>query len=138
MAKLELFSLLKKLELEEESLTGAAEEETAELPLPEVREYEDGAALLPLLEEQKRADFVPLYGEDGSIQFLFLNYKNTIYKIHADTAFLRALCKNPLIRKNLHDSKPFLRRWKSCPLPHWKWVSHGKAAAWTPCWRRTC
>ena len=56
MAKLELFSLLKKLELEEESLSGTAEEETTELPLPEVREYEDGASLLPLLEEQKRAD----------------------------------------------------------------------------------
>ena len=116
MAKLELFSLLKKLELEEESLAGgAAEEEAVELPLPEVREYEDGAALLPLLEEQKRADFVPLYGEDGSIQFLFLNYKNTIYKIHADTAFLRALCKNPLIRKNLHDSKPFFAALEKLP-----------------------
>ena len=115
MAKLELFSLLKKLELEEESLTGAAEEEAAELPLPEVREYEDGAALLPLLEEQKRADFVPLYGEDNSIQFVLLNYKNTIYKIHADAAFLRALCKNPLIRKNLHDSKPFLAALEKLP-----------------------
>lgn len=116
MAKLELFSLLKKLELEEESLAGgAAEEEAAELPLPEVREYEDGAALLPLLEEQKRADFVPLYGEDNSIQFVLLNYKNTIYKIHADVAFLRALCKNPLIRKNLHDSKPFLAALEKLP-----------------------
>lgn len=116
MAKLELFSLLKKLELEEESLaSGAAEEEAAELPLPEVREYEDGAALLPLLEEQKRADFVPLYGEDRSIQFVLLNYKNTIYKIHADPAFLRALCKNPLIRKNLHDSKPFLAALEKLP-----------------------
>ncbi len=116
MAKLELFSLLKKLELEEESLAGgAAEEEAAELPLPEVREYEDGAALLPLLEEQKRADFVPLYGEDRSIQFVLLNYKNTIYKIHADAAFLRALCKNPLIRKNLHDSKPFLAALEKLP-----------------------
>lgn len=116
MAKLELFSLLKKLELEEESLAGgAAEEEAAELPLPEVREYEDGAALLPLLEEQKRADFVPLYGEDNSIQFVLLNYKNTIYKIHADAAFLRALCKNPLIRKNLHDSKPFLAALEKLP-----------------------
>ncbi len=116
MAKLELFSLLKKLELEEESLAGgAAEEEAAELPLPEVREYEDGAALLPLLEEQKRADFVPLYGKDHSIQFVLLNYKNTIYKIHADPAFLRALCKNPLIRKNLHDSKPFLAALEKLP-----------------------
>ena len=116
MAKLELFSLLKKLELEEESLAGgAAEEETMEMPLPEVREYEDGAALLPLLEEQKRADFVPLYGEDSSIQFVLLNYKNTIYKIHADAAFLRALCKNPLIRKNLHDSKPFLAALEKLP-----------------------
>ena len=115
MAKLELFSLLKKLELEEESLTGAAEEETMEMPLPEVREYKDGAALLPLLEEQKRADFVPMYGEDSSIQFVLLNYKNTIYKIHADAAFLRALCKNPLIRKNLHDSKPFLAALEKLP-----------------------
>ena len=116
MAKLELFSLLKKLELEEESLAGgAAEEEAVELPLPEVREYEDGAALLPLLEEQKRADFVPMYGEDSSIQFVLLNYKNTIYKIHADAAFLRALCKNPLIRKNLHDSKPFLAALEKLP-----------------------
>ena len=116
MAKLELFSLLKKLELEEESLAGgAAEEESVELPLPEVREYEDGAALLPLLEEQKRADFVPLYGEDNSIQFVLLNYKNTIYKIHADAVFLRALCKNPLIRKNLHDSKPFLAALEKLP-----------------------
>lgn len=116
MAKLELFSLLKKLELEEESLAGGtAEEEAVELPLPEVREYEDGAALLPLLEEQKRADFVPLYGEDSSIQFVLLNYKNTIYKIYADAAFLRALCKNPLIRKNLHDSKPFLAALEKLP-----------------------
>ena len=116
MAKLELFSLLKKLELEEESLAGgAAEEEAVELPLPEMREYEDGAALLPLLEEQKRADFVPMYGEDSSIQFVLLNYKNTIYKIHADAAFLRALCKNPLIRKNLHDSKPFLAALEKLP-----------------------
>ena len=116
MAKLELFSLLKKLELEEESLAGgAAEEKAVELPLPEVREYEDGAALLPLLEEQKRADFVPMYGEDSSIQFVLLNYKNTIYKIHADAAFLRALCKNPLIRKNLHDSKPFLAALEKLP-----------------------
>lgn len=116
MAKLELFSLLKKLELEEESLAGGtAEEEAVELPLPEVREYEDGAALLPLLEEQKRADFVPLYGEDNSIQFVLLNYKNTIYKIYADAAFLRALCKNPLIRKNLHDSKPFLAALEKLP-----------------------
>ena len=115
MAKLELFSLLKKLELEEESLSGTAEEETTELSLPEVREYEDGASLLPLLEEQKRADFVPLYGEDKSIQFVLLNYKNTIYKIHTDAAFLRALCKNPLIRKNLHDSKPFFAALEKLP-----------------------
>ena len=115
MAKLELFSLLKKLELEEESFSGTAEEETTELPLPEVREYEDGASLLPLLEEQKRADFVPLYGEDKSIQFVLLNYKNTIYKIHTDAAFLRALCKNPLIRKNLHDSKPFFAALEKLP-----------------------
>lgn len=115
MAKLELFSLLKKLELEEESLSGTAEEETTELPLPEVREYEDGASLLPLLEEQKRADFVPLYGEDKFIQYVLLNYKNTIYKIHADAAFLRALCKNPMIRKNLHDSKRFFAALEKLP-----------------------
>ncbi len=115
MARLELFSLLKKLELEEEAAAAPQQEGELELPLPQVREYEDGAALLPLLEEQKRADLVPLYGENHSIQFVLLNYQNTIYKIHADEAFLRALCKNPLIRKNLHDSKPFFAALEALP-----------------------
>ena len=115
MAKLELFSLLKKLELEEAVPAQAQTDESAELPVPEIREYEDGASLLPLLEEQERADFLPLYGQDGSIQFVLLNYKNTIYKIHADTAFLRALCKNPRIRKNTHDSKPLFAALEKLP-----------------------
>lgn len=130
--------MLKKLELEEESLSGAAEEETTEMPLPEVREYEDGAALLPLLEEQKRADFVPLYGEDKSIQYVLLNYKNTIYKIHADAAFLRALCKNPLIRKNLHDSKPFFAALEKLPSTALKMGIPWEGSGMTPCWRHTC
>lgn len=106
MAKLELFSLMKKLNLEEQAQPKTPEEQAAAKAsaLP-VKRYEDGAPLLVPLSDQGRADFIAVY-ENGNIQQIVINIDNTVCIIKADKAFLRAFCGGS-IRKNTHDTKPF-------------------------------
>lgn len=104
MARLELFSLIPKLGLD------AAAQETPEQSkmadsLP-VKVLADGAGLLIPLQEQGRADLTAVY-DGNEISSLLLPMDGTVFVLKPEKAFLRALCGNAKIVKNIHNSKPF-------------------------------
>ena len=104
MARLELFSLIPKLGLDAAAQETPEQSKTAET-LP-VKVLADGAGLLIPLQEQGRADLTAVY-DGNEISSLFLPMDGTVFILKPEKAFLRALCGNAKIVKNIHNSKPF-------------------------------
>lgn len=104
MARLELFSLIPKLGLDAAAQETPEQSKTAD-SLP-VKVLADGAGLLIPLQEQGRADFTAVY-DGNEISSLLLPMDGTVFVLKPEKAFLRALCGNTKIVKNIHNSKPF-------------------------------
>ncbi len=103
MAKLEFFSLIKKL-----GLDSAPQAESGQAPAaPAVAAPEEcagGDALLKPLRKAGRADFAA-QAENGEIRALFINRDGRI-RIVRDAETVRAVFADPKIRKNTWDVKP--------------------------------
>ncbi len=106
MVKLELFSLLEKFGL---SGNQPAQEDTPAGKRPPVREYEDGAPLLPQLEDKGEAYFYA-HWEKGELLSLVFSHGGELHRVKPDDAFLRAFFKNDRIKKYTHDGKPLQRK----------------------------
>lgn len=106
MVKLELFSLLEKFGL---SGNQPAQEDTPAGERPPVREYEDGAPLLPQLEDKGEAYFYA-HWEKGELMSLVFSHGGELHRVKPDDAFLRAFFKNDRIKKYTHDGKPLQRK----------------------------
>ena len=106
MVKLELFSLLDKFGL---SLNAQPQEDAPAAERPSLKEYEDGAPLLPMLEDAGQAFFYAQW-ENGALKSLVFSHKGEVHRVSPDDAFLRAFFKNDRIRKYTHDTKPLHRR----------------------------
>ena len=104
MARLELFSLIPKLGLDAAAQETPEQSKTAD-SLP-VKVLADGAGLLIPLQEQGRADLTAVY-DGNEISSLLLPMDGTVFVLKPEKAFLRALCGNAKIVKNIHNSKPF-------------------------------
>ena len=106
MVKLELFSLLEKFGL---SRNQPAQENAPAGERPPVEEYEDGAPLLPQLEDEGQAYFYAQW-EEGELASLVFFHGGKLHRVEPDDAFLRAFFKNDRIKKYTHDSKPLQRK----------------------------
>ena len=106
MVRLELFSLLDKFGL---SLTPPSQETVPAGERPPLQEYEDGAPLLPMLEDAGEAIFIAQW-DNGSLESLVFSHKGEIHRVKPDEAFLRAFFKNSRIQKYTHDAKPLHRK----------------------------
>ena len=106
MVKLELFSLLEKFGL---SGNQPAQENAPAGERPPVEEYEDGAPLLPQLEDEGQAYFYAQW-EGGELASLVFFHGGKLHRVKPDDAFLRAFFKNDRIKKYTHDSKPLQRK----------------------------
>ena len=104
MAKLELFSLIKKwgldqIEVEQEALI-------TEQSL-QIKECDDTQSLLQQLQKTGSAYFLVSY-QDKQVETLYFHLENTICTVnaakHAD--FLKAFCESEDIKKYTHDVKP--------------------------------
>ena len=104
MAKLELFSLIKKwgldqIEVEQESLI-------TEQSL-QIKECDDTQSLLQQLQQTGSAYFLVSY-RDKQVETLYFHLENTICTVntakHAD--FLKAFCESEDIKKYTHNVKP--------------------------------
>ena len=104
MAKLELFSLIKKwgldqIEVEKEALI-------TEQSL-QIQECDDTQSLLQQLQQTGSAYFLVSY-RDKQVETLYFHLENTICTVntakHAD--FLKAFCESEDIKKYTHDVKP--------------------------------
>ena len=104
MAKLELFSLIKKwgldqIEVEQEALI-------TEQSL-QIKECDDTRSLLQQLQQTGSAYFLVSY-RDKQVETLYFHLENTICTVntakHAD--FLKAFCESEDIKKYTHDVKP--------------------------------
>lgn len=104
MARLELFSLIPKLGLDAEADEPAPGEPAKNAVL--IKQLADGAGLLIPLQEQGRADLTAVY-EGEELSLLLLPLGGTVNVLKPDKAFLRALCGDGKIKKNIHNSKPF-------------------------------
>ena len=105
MVKLELFSLLDKFGL---SLNAQPQEDAPAAEKPGVKEYEDGAPLLPQLEDAGEAYFYAQW-QEGELSSLTFSHKGELHRVKPDPAFLRAFFKNDRIHKHTHDTKPLHR-----------------------------
>ena len=106
MVKLELFSLLDKFGL---SLNAQPQEDAPAAERPGQKDYEDGAPLLPMLEDAGEAYFYAQW-EAGELASLVFAHKGEVHRVKPDEAFLRAFFKNDRIQKYTHDTKPLHRR----------------------------
>lgn len=104
MARLELFSLIPKLGLDAEADEPAPGEPAKNAV--SIKQLADGAGLLIPLQEQGRADLTAVY-EGEELSLLLLPLGGTVNVLKPDKAFLRALCGDGKIKKNIHNSKPF-------------------------------
>ena len=104
MAKLELFSLIKKwgldqIEVEQEALI-------TEKSL-QIKECDDTRSLLQQLQQTGSAYFLVSY-RDKQVETLYFHLENTVCTVntakHAD--FLKAFCESEDIKKYTHDVKP--------------------------------
>lgn len=104
MAKLELFSLIKKwgldqIEVEQEALI-------TEQSL-QIKECDDTRSLLQQLQQTGSAYFLVSY-RDKQVETLYFHLENTVCTVntakHAD--FLKAFCESEDIKKYTHDVKP--------------------------------
>ena len=105
MVRLELFSLLEKFGLDGAPQPGKAVPAGEK---PGVREYEDGAPLLPQLEDGGEAIFYAQW-EGGALRNLVFSHKGELHRVRPDEAFLRAFFKNGRIQKYTCDTKPLHR-----------------------------
>ncbi len=105
MVRLELFSLLEKFGLDGALQPGKAVPAGEK---PGVREYEDGAPLLPQLEDGGEAIFYAQW-EGGALRSLVFSHKGELHRVRPDEAFLRAFFKNGRIQKYTCDTKPLHR-----------------------------
>lgn len=104
MAKLELFSLIKKwgldqIEAEQEALI-------TEQSL-QIKECDDTQSLLQQLQQTGSAYFLVSY-QDKQVQTLYFHLENTICTVNAAKYpdFLKAFCESEDIKKYTHDVKP--------------------------------
>ena len=104
MAKLELFSLIKKwgldqIEVEQEALVMEQS--------PQIKECDDTQSLLQQLQKTGSAYFLVSY-QDKQVQTLYFHLEDTICTVntaqYAD--FLKAFCESEDIKKYTHDVKP--------------------------------
>ncbi len=107
MVKLELFSLIEKFGLSGMSLPTEDQAAPAECPL--VRELDDGAPMLPRLEDQGEAVFFAAWEADGTLRSLTFAHKGELWRVRPDEDFLRAFFQNCQIKKITHDVKPLHR-----------------------------
>lgn len=105
MAKLELFSLIKKLGLQDVPAEEPEEAETGEAWAAE--ECDDPYFLLEDMKKASRADFLPVY-ESGTLKKLAFAVDGIVnfVEIEGNGAFLHDFCADASIRKYTHDSKP--------------------------------
>lgn len=103
MVKLELFSLLEKF-----SLNQSAQGDAPAADRPALKEYADGAALLPQLEDAGEAYFYA-HWQEGKLASLTFAHKGELHRVQPDEAFLRAFFQNKLVKKHTHDTKPLHR-----------------------------
>lgn len=106
MVKLELFSLLDKFGL---SLSAQPQEDAPAADRPPVKDYEDGAPLLPMLEDEGKAFFYAGW-QEGRLESLTFSHKGGLHRVKPDDAFLRAFFKNGRIQKYTHDTKSLHRK----------------------------
>ncbi len=106
MVKLELFSLLEKYGL---NGSAAPQGNVPSAQRPQVREYRDGAPLLPQLEDQGEAVFYAQW-QGGDLENLVFSLGGELHRVKPDPAFLRAFFQNDRIRKITHDAKPLHRK----------------------------
>ena len=106
MVKLELFSLLEKYGL---NGSAAPQGDMPSAQRPQVREYRDGAPLLPQLEDQGEAVFYAQW-QGGDLENLVFSLGGELHRVKPDPAFLRAFFQNDRIRKITHDAKPLHRK----------------------------
>lgn len=106
MVKLELFSLLEKYGL---NGSAAPQGDVPSAQRPQVREYRDGAPLLPQLEDQGEAVFYAQW-QGGDLENLVFSLGGELQRVKPDPAFLRAFFQNDRIRKITHDAKPLHRK----------------------------
>ena len=106
MVKLELFSLLEKYGL---NGSAAPQGDVPSAQRPQVREYRDGAPLLPQLEDQGEAVFYAQW-QGGDLESLVFSLGGELHRVKPDPAFLRAFFQNDRIRKITHDAKPLHRK----------------------------
>ncbi len=106
MVKLELFSLLEKYGL---NGSAAPQGDVPSAQRPQVREYRDGAPLLPQLEDQGEAVFYAQW-QGGDLENLVFSLGGELHRVKPDPAFLRAFFQNDRIRKITHDAKPLHRK----------------------------
>lgn len=107
MASLELFGLMEKMGI---TLTSAAapevQKESAQI---QVKELEDGAALLPMLEDEGKAYFLADYTEEQGIQKISFCVGDTVYRFAPEPIFIKAFAANRDIKKYTQDSKLFCK-----------------------------
>ncbi len=110
MVRLELFSLIEKFGLDGSAAAPPAQEgdSPAGEALP-VNILEDGAPMLPRLEDEGAAYFICGWAKDGALLSLTFCHKGELWQVGPEEAFLRALLPNQLIKKYTHDSKPLHR-----------------------------
>ena len=104
MAKLELFSLIKKWGLDQ--IEGEQEALSTEQSL-QIKECDDTRSLLQQLQQTGSAYFLVSY-RDKQVETLYFHLENTVCTVntakHAD--FLKAFCESEDIKKYTHDVKP--------------------------------
>lgn len=104
LAKLELYSLIKKWDLRADvKLSATAAESSAEIKLPEVETQSGADAVIKLLESAGRAYFLSELGEDKRV-YVCAEDKLYIFSQNAEE-FLKALLTNEKIEKYTSDSK---------------------------------
>lgn len=103
MARLELFSLISKWGLDELPADSPEQEHSRAITVKTVGE---GAGLLIPLQEQGRVDLTAIYSGE-QLERVLIPMQGVVHVVNADKAFLRALCGDAKIKKNIHNSKPF-------------------------------
>lgn len=101
MAKLEFFSLIKKMGLDAPAEQPKAEK-TGEAA---VAQNADPARLADEIKKSGRADFSIKYDKDGKIESAFVNSKSQIYKVD-NVKIICDILADKNINKNTHDIKP--------------------------------
>ncbi len=112
MVKLELFSLLEKFGISSAQplAAGPAESGESQAECPQVHELEDGAPMLPRLEDEGEAVFYASWEKGGALKSLTFAQKGELWRVRPDDAFLRAFFQNGRIAKSTHNVKPLHRK----------------------------